>query len=74
MQAMLESSEHGFEFQVQMIVVCVQRGLRLDWVPIRTIYGDEKSQIRKGHHVKPFFRVVWQTRRTTRGARHREHV
>ena len=67
MQAMLESSEHGFEFEVEMIVVCVQRGFRLDWVPIRTIYGDEKSHIRSGHHVKHFFRVVWQTRRATRG-------
>jgi glycosyltransferase involved in cell wall biosynthesis len=74
MQAMLESSEHGFEFEVEMIVVCVQRGFRLDWVPIRTIYGDEKSHIRSGHHVKHFFRVVWQTRQTTRGARQRTRV
>ena len=69
MAAMLESTEHGFEFEVEMIVVCVQRGFRLDWVPIRTIYGDEKSHIRKAHHVKHFFRLVWQTRRSTRAVR-----
>lgn len=67
MQAMLESAEHGFEFEVEMIVVCVRRGFSLDWVPIRTIYAGEKSHIRRAHHVKHFFRVVWQTRRAMRG-------
>jgi glycosyltransferase involved in cell wall biosynthesis len=69
MQAMLESDEGGFEFEVEMIVVCVQRGFRLDWVPIRTIYADETSHIRRWHHVKHFFRVVWQTRQATRRKR-----
>jgi glycosyltransferase involved in cell wall biosynthesis len=70
MEAMLESSERGFEFEVEMIVVCVQHGFGLDWVPIRTIYAGEKSHIRRAHHVKHFFRVVWQTRRSTHAARH----
>ena len=69
MQAMLESAEAGFEFEVEMIVVCVRHSFDLDWVPIRTIYAGEKSHIRRGHHVKHFFRVTWQTRRATRGSR-----
>ena len=69
MQALLESAEAGFEFEVEMIVVCVRHGFDLDWVPIRTIYAGEKSHIRRGHHVKHFFRVVWQTHRATRSAR-----
>jgi glycosyltransferase involved in cell wall biosynthesis len=69
MQAMLESAEQGFEFEVEMIVVCVRNGYTLDWVPIRTIYAGEKSHIRRGHHVKHFFRVVLQTRRAMRGSR-----
>ena len=69
MQSMLESAEAGFEFEVEMIVVCVRNGYKLDWVPIRTIYAGEKSHIRRGHHVKHFFRVVWQTRRAMHGAR-----
>jgi glycosyltransferase involved in cell wall biosynthesis len=68
MQSMLESAEHGFEFEVEMIVVCVRNRYKLDWVPIRTIYAGEKSHIRRGHHVKHFFRVVWQTRRAMKGA------
>ncbi|MFQ5599050.1 MAG: glycosyltransferase family 2 protein [Candidatus Krumholzibacteriia bacterium] len=69
MEAMLQSSEHGFEFEVEMIVDCVRRGFGLEWVPIRTIYAGETSHIDKSHHVKHFFRVVWQTRRATRTAR-----
>jgi glycosyltransferase involved in cell wall biosynthesis len=69
LEAMLASTEHGFEFEVEMIVVCVRAGFVLDWVPIRTIYAGEKSHIRRAHHVKHFFRVVWQTRRAMHGAR-----
>ncbi len=58
----LQSDEHGFEFEVEMIVVCVRRGYALEWVTIRTIYADETSHIQRWPHVKNFFRVVWQTR------------
>ncbi|MEJ5202127.1 MAG: glycosyltransferase family 2 protein [Anaerolineales bacterium] len=63
MEAMLDSREGGFEFEVDMIVVCLQRGYQLDWVPIRTIYADEKSHIQPLRHVYHYFRLVWQTRR-----------
>ena len=66
LEKLLDSQESGFEFEVEMIVTCVQNGFGLDSVPIRTIYGDEKSHIRRGHHVKHFFRVVWQTRQRMR--------
>jgi glycosyltransferase involved in cell wall biosynthesis len=64
MEAILVSGEAGFEFEVEMIVICVQRGFTLDWVPIRTIYADEGSHIRPWHHAVNFFRMVWQTRRS----------
>jgi glycosyltransferase involved in cell wall biosynthesis len=62
MQATLDSTESGFEFEVEMIVTCVRRGFDLDWVPIRTIYAGETSHVRPWHHTVHFFRVVWQTR------------
>jgi hypothetical protein len=37
MQALLESTEQGFEYEVEMIAICVRRGYNLFWVPIRTI-------------------------------------
>ncbi len=64
LEALLASSETGFEFEVEMIVLCIQGGFRLDWVPIRTIYAGEGSHIQPWHHTVNFFRMVWQTRRS----------
>lgn len=65
-EATLDSRETNFEFEVEMIVRCVQIGYRLTWVPIKTIYGDEKSHIRPLRHAYHFLRVVWQTRQAIR--------
>ena len=43
MEAVIESQEQGFEFEVEMITTCLRRGFTLDWVPIRTIYAGETS-------------------------------
>jgi glycosyltransferase involved in cell wall biosynthesis len=69
MEATIESRETDFEFEVEMIVQCVIHGYKLAWVPIRTIYGDEKSHIRPLRHVYHFFRMMYQTRRATREIR-----
>ena len=39
MTATLDSAETGFEFEVEMIAVCLRNGWTLDWVPISTIYA-----------------------------------
>ncbi|HZD57774.1 MAG TPA: hypothetical protein VE136_13660, partial [Anaerolineales bacterium] len=69
MEAMLSSREAGFEFEVEMIVVCVQRGYILDWVPIRTIYAGERSHINPLRHTIHYFRMLWQTRQRMRSGR-----
>ncbi len=66
---LLSSREQGFEFEVEMIVICVERGFKLEWVPIRTIYAGEGSHINPLRHVVNFGRVVWQTRQRLRAAR-----
>jgi glycosyltransferase involved in cell wall biosynthesis len=63
MEAMLASQEQGFQFEVEMIVVCVQKGYVLDWVPIRTIYAGESSHIQPLQHVIEFTRMVLLTRK-----------
>jgi len=63
LEAILASNEAGFEFEVEMIVICVQRDFKLDWVPIRTIYAGETSHIHPWHHTVNFSRMVWQTRK-----------
>jgi glycosyltransferase involved in cell wall biosynthesis len=62
-EATLESGESGFEFEVEMIATCIERGYGLGWVPIRTIYEGAGSHIRPLQHLMSFARVVWQTRR-----------
>jgi glycosyltransferase involved in cell wall biosynthesis len=69
MEAMLLSSEEGFEFEVDMIVICVEEGFLLDWVPIRTIYAGESSHINPLKHTLNYFRMIWQTRQRMRAAR-----
>jgi glycosyltransferase involved in cell wall biosynthesis len=65
-QASLESKQGGFEFEVDQIIICIQRGWSLDWVGIRTIYGDEKSHISPLKHVPRFLNLVWLARKTLR--------
>lgn len=66
----LAGRETGFEFEIEVIVLCLEAGYRLEWVPIHTIYADETSHIRPLHHVIHFTRLLWQTRRRMR----RTHV
>lgn len=60
-EALLASHEQGFEFEVEMITICIQRGYALDWVPIRTIYAGEQSHIHPLRHTVNFVRLLWQT-------------
>lgn len=66
MEATLASRETNFEFEVEMIVVCIKSGYKLDWSPIRTIYGDQTSHIRPLRHAYHFIRMVLQTRAAVR--------
>ena len=61
-----DTSEAGFEFEVDMITRCLKHRLGLVWVPIRTIYAGEKSHIRYAHHVVHYFRIVNKARRQMR--------
>ena len=67
MAAMLDSREDGFAFEVEMIAVCMREGWPIRWVPISTIYGDERSHIRPLHHLSEFIGVAWRARRIVRG-------
>jgi glycosyltransferase involved in cell wall biosynthesis len=62
MQALLESSEQGFEYEVEMIAICVRRGYRLAWLPIRTIYAGEASHIQPLRHIGNYLRILWKIR------------
>jgi glycosyltransferase involved in cell wall biosynthesis len=67
-EAVLQSKEHGYEFEMDMILIAIKRGWPIDGVPIRTIYGDEVSNIKPMQHVVHFFRMVRNARRAIRGS------
>ena len=69
MAEMLASREDGFAFEVEMIAVCLREGWPIRWVPITTIYGDERSHIRPLHHLREFMAVAVRARRIVRGGR-----
>ncbi len=64
MGAMTESRESGFEFEIEMVVLCTRRGWSLEWVPISTIYAGEKSHIQPLRHAVRFARTAWRARRS----------
>lgn len=69
MGAMLPSQEQGFQFEAEMIAECIRLGFVLEWIPIRTIYGDESSHIRPLHHAVNYIRIIFQIFRRMRGKR-----
>lgn len=66
MENVLQSNEAGFEFEVEVIVNSLLSGFSIGWVPIKTIYGDEKSHIQPIKHISNFLRVVFQTKKQMR--------
>lgn len=71
MEALLESREPGFEFEIEMIAAAIRLGLTIEWIPIRTIYAGESSHIRPVDHLRHFIRAVRAARRTVRTTRQR---
>lgn len=74
MESLMKARERGFEFEVEMIVACVQEGFILTWVPIRTIYGGEKSHINPLRHLAKFLHITIKTGRVMRATREVEKV
>jgi glycosyltransferase involved in cell wall biosynthesis len=69
MEAVLDSREPGFEFELEMIAICVADGYSLAWTPIRTIYAGAPSHIRPVHHVRSFIRASRAARARVRAVR-----
>jgi glycosyltransferase involved in cell wall biosynthesis len=63
----LDASSSGFEWEVEVIVDAVRRGLRIDWVEIRTIYGiDKVSYFHPIRDSARFLNTVWRAWRRRR--------
>jgi glycosyltransferase involved in cell wall biosynthesis len=64
---LLDSTEDGFAFEVEMIARCIALDLPIAWVPIRTIYAGEPSHIRPMAHLRSFLGASRDARRIVRG-------
>lgn len=62
-EATLMGREDGYEFEVEMIVICLRHGYRLGWMPIKTIYNEEPSHINHVKHVFQYLRLLWRVYR-----------
>jgi glycosyltransferase involved in cell wall biosynthesis len=56
---LLDSTEEGFEFEVEMLVICLKQHFDLEWVQIRTIYAGQSSHINPLTHLRNFLRMAW---------------
>ena len=59
---LLDSTEQGFEFEVEMLVICLKQDFELEWVKISTLYAGESSHIHPLAHASNFMRMIWTTR------------
>ncbi|MDD4956065.1 MAG: DUF368 domain-containing protein [Candidatus Omnitrophica bacterium] len=48
----------NFDIETEMLIIAARRGARIKSVPIRTIYGEEKSQINPIVDTLRFFRLI----------------
>ena len=56
-EAFLETNEAGYNFAIEMIIVCRERGWEIGWVPISTIYHDEKSKQTAWYQITGFTKM-----------------
>jgi glycosyltransferase involved in cell wall biosynthesis len=61
----LVSNSTHFDAESEVLIRLARRGFRIASVPIRTIYGDEKSKIRPVRDTLRFIKMLWRLRATT---------
>ena len=66
MERMLESSESGYHFEVEMIAICIAEGWNIEWVRIPTIYNDEVSKQNPFDQIFGFPKMCLKARRIVR--------
>lgn len=48
----------AFDFETEMLLLASRRGVKIEAVPITTVYGDEKSKIRPVHDTIRFLKLM----------------
>jgi glycosyltransferase involved in cell wall biosynthesis len=66
---LLRPVRSDFAAEVEMIVAAREAGLTVEWIPIRTIYSDERSHFRPIHDTGAFLGLAWRLWRSPSQAR-----
>lgn len=51
-------TRNGFEAETEQIILAAKNNLAIGWVPIPTVYGEEKSSIKPIEAIKGFIKTV----------------
>ena len=54
----LETS--GFEFESELLIQMLRAGWKVEWTPIKAVYGDETSHVRAGREMARFTRLFFR--------------
>jgi glycosyltransferase involved in cell wall biosynthesis len=54
----LYQSRDGFAFETEDLLLAARHGFQIEFVPIRTIYGDERSKVKPMRDTLRYIRVV----------------
>ena len=63
---LIAAASSKYEFETEMLAIVARLGHRIESVPVSTVYGEEKSNIKPIQHVVHFFRMVRNARRAMR--------
>jgi glycosyltransferase involved in cell wall biosynthesis len=58
LQPVLMAPSNRFEFESESLILAARRGVRLNFVPIRTIYTDQRSKIQPLRDTMRYFRLI----------------
>ncbi len=54
----LHASHDGFAFETENFLLAARHGFQIEFVPIRTIYGDERSKIKPMRDAFRYLRLL----------------
>jgi glycosyltransferase involved in cell wall biosynthesis len=55
---LLRESSDGFAFETESLILAVRNGFQIEFVPVRTIYRDERSKIKPMRDTLRYIRVL----------------
>ena len=55
---LLRESSDGFAFETESLILAARNGFQIEFVPVRTIYRDERSKIKPMRDTLRYIRIL----------------